>query len=39
VADTPFERIGQLVLGLVVAVHVDPLRVEAARQRQVELPA
>ena len=39
VADAGLERLLQLGLGLVVAVHVDPLRLEPAAQRQVQLAA
>ena len=39
VADAGLERVAELGLGLVVAVHVDALRVEARAQRHVELAA
>ena len=38
VADAGVERLQQLRLGLVVAVHVDALRVEAGAQRQCSSP-
>ena len=37
VAHAPFARVVQLRLGLVVAVHVDPRRVEATGEREVKL--
>ena len=39
VADPGLERGEELGLGLVVAVHVDPRRVEARAERQVQLAA
>ena len=39
VSHTDLERVVELGLALVVAVEVDPPRLEAARERQVQLPA